>query len=385
LPISVKLGKVVKKRTAVVKIGSSVVAEIDGGLRRAVISRICSEIAAITVTADAQSERWRFAIVTSGAVAMGRELIQKRGRRIDVLQALSAVGQGEVFREFSQRMAGWDIRTAQILLTFLETSERENREAATRTLKRLLQWDVVPVINENDTVTTDALTFGDNDYLAAQVATMLSADRLLLLTNADGVFTADPRLDPEAELISEIQDPDDALERYEIGDRASPLGSGGMRSKVRAAQLAARGGVPAVICNGDERNIIASAIAGEAVGTRIGGQAVPDSWTQSRKFWLEHGKPSSGRIVIDPGAEQALRKKKSSLLPVGVIEVRGDFDVGDAVEVATDDERVIGKGLTEFSSNDLRRICRLQTAAVRELIPDAPSEAINRDWLILVA
>jgi glutamate 5-kinase len=372
-----------KKRIVVIKIGSSVIAEPDGGLRRAVVSRICGEIANATVPADDTDERWQFALVTSGAVAMGREMIKQRGRRVDVLQALSAIGQGELFREFSERLASWELKSAQILLTFLETSERENREAATRTLKRLLTWDVIPVINENDTVTTDALTFGDNDYLAAQVATMLSADLLLLLTDADGVFTADPRLDPEARLIPLIDDPDDALGRYKIGDKTSPLGSGGMKSKVRAAQLAARGGVRATICNGGRADVVAKAIAGGEVGTQVSSREVPRSWTQSRKFWLEHGKPASGRIVVDPGAERALLKKGASLLPVGVIGVEGEFEVGDAVEVVSQDSRVIGKGLSEFSSKDLRRICRMQTAAVRELIPDAPGEAISRDWLIV--
>jgi glutamate 5-kinase len=368
------------KRVAVVKIGSSVIADPHGGLRREVLARICEEVVA------ARAQDWQLALVTSGAVAMGRELIGRQGRqaRVDVLQALSAVGQGGLFREFSQRLAEGEIKSAQILLTFLETSERENREAATRTLKRLLLWDVVPVINENDTVTTDALTFGDNDYLAAQVATMLEADRLVLLTDADGVFTADPRRDPEAELVSQIEDPEEALARYEIGENTSALGSGGMRSKVRAAQLAARGGVSAVIGNGSRPETITRALAGERVGTQVASREVPGSWAQSRKFWLEHGKPARGRLVIDKGAERALTHNQASLLPVGIVEVEGDFNAGDAVEVVGEEGRVVGKGLSAFSSSDLRRVRRLQTSEVRDVIPDAPDEAINRDSLVLV-
>ena len=368
------------KRRAVIKIGSSVLAEPHGGLRRAVLSRICREVAA------AQTGGWRLVLVMSGAVARGREVVKRQGRqgRVDVLQALSAIGQGKLFQEVDSRLARRKIQTAQILLTFLEASERENREAATRTMQRLLAWDVVPVINENDTVTTDALTFGDNDYLAAQVATMIEAERLLLLTDAEGVFTADPRTDPSATLVPEIDDPDEALRRYDIGVSTSALGSGGMRSKLRAAELAARGGVPTVICNGARAGVIPRALAGEPVGTRVTAQPVRGSWGRSRKFWLEHGKPAAGKVVVDPGAERALTRRNASLLPVGIESVQGKFAVGDAVEVVAADGRVIGKGLSEFTSDELRRVCGLQTAAVRELMPDAPDEAINRDYLIVL-
>ncbi len=325
-------------------------------------------------------------LVTSGAVARGREVVSRHGRqgRLDVLQALSAIGQGKLFQEIDQRLAGWEITTAQILLTFLEASERENREAATRTLKRLLEWDVIPVINENDTVTTDALTFGDNDYLAAQIATMLDVERMVLLTDAEGVFTADPDLDPSARLLSSIGDPDEAMERYAIGDSTSALGSGGMRSKLRAAQLAARGGVTTVICSGNTPGNILRALAGEQVGTTVIKQEVPESWSQSRKFWLEHGKPARGRILIDRGAARALTDGGASLLPVGISGAEGAFKAGDAVEIVDLEGLPIGKGLSNFSSDEILRICGMRTAEVQRLMPSAPDEAISRDWLILV-
>jgi glutamate 5-kinase len=342
------------------------------------LSQICSDVAL------AKADGWQLILVMSGAVARGREVIKRQGRhgRIEVLQALSAIGQGKLFQEVDERLAGWEVVTAQILLTFLEASERENREAATLTLQRLLEWGVVPVINENDTVTTDALTFGDNDYLAAQVATMLGAERLLLLTDADGVFTSDPRIDSEATLVPEIDDPDEALRIYSIGS-ASALGTGGMTSKLRAAQLASQGGVTTIICNGRRAGTIAGGLNDTGVGTRVTAKAVPESWSRSRKFWLEHGKPTVGRIIIDEGAERALRRMSASLLPVGIESAEGAFAAGDAVDIATVDGRLVGKGLSSFSATELRQVCRLQTAAVRERIPDAPDEAINRDSMII--
>jgi glutamate 5-kinase len=370
----------VSKQLAVLKVGSSVLAEPDGGLRRATLSRICSEVA------TARQGGWQLVLVTSGAVARGREVVKRHERqaRLEVLQALSAIGQGKLFQEIDERLSGWEITTAQILLTFLEASERENREAATRTLKRLIQWDVIPVINENDTVTTDALTFGDNDYLAAQIATMLDAERMLLLTDADGVFTADPRVNADARLLSHVDDPDDVLARYSIGDSTSPLGSGGMKSKLRAAQLAARGGVTTVICNGRTQGTIVRALAGDQVGTTVLKREVPDSWSQSRKFWLEHGKPTQGYVVVDRGAARALTKKGASLLPVGISDIGGTFLAGDAVDIIDDAGLVIGKGLSNFSALEILRVRGLQTTAIQNLMPNAPAEAINRDSMIVL-
>jgi glutamate 5-kinase len=370
----------VSKQLAVVKIGSSVLADPDGGLRRPALTQICEDVASVWESG------WRIVLVTSGAVARGREVMGRGSSqvRLDVLQALSAIGQGKLFREFDEQLARREIKTAQILLTFLEASERENRAAATLTLQRLLDWDVVPVINENDTVTADALTFGDNDYLAAQIATMLDAERMLLLTDADGVFTSDPRVDAGAEPIDHIDDPDDALARYSIGDSTSPLGSGGMKSKLRAAQLAARGGVATVICNGNVAGVIARVLAGEPVGTSVAKHEVPHSWSQSRKFWLEHGKPARGRVLIDEGAVRALSERGASLLPVGIQGVEGSFGPGDAVDIVSADGESIGKGLSNFSAAEILQIRGLQTRAVQELMPDAPEEAIGRDSLIVL-
>jgi glutamate 5-kinase len=257
-------------------------------------------------------------------------------------------------------------------------SARSHYLNARQTLSKLLEWGVMPVINENDTTATDEITFGDNDFLAAQVAILLGASELLLLTDMDGLFTADPRMDPAAELVADVRD-FRAVEQLEIGMSKSPLGSGGMRSKVVAADMATAAGIPAVILNGTRPGTVLRAVAGEAEGTRFHPQAQRMS---SFKLWLKYAKPSHGRLVVDAGAERALRERGTSLLPVGVVDVQGEFKAGDAVEVAADG-RLIGKGIVNYSAAELRSIKGLKTDDVRERMPRAAEEAVHRDYFVL--
>jgi glutamate 5-kinase len=268
-----------------------------------------------------------------------------------------------------------------VLLTFFDMSARTHYLNARQTLRRLLDWRVVPVINENDTTTTDEISFGDNDFLAAQVAVLLGAEVLVLLTDTDGLYTADPRRDPGARLVEEVTDYG-ALSELQIGHRGSPIGSGGMRSKVVAAEMATAAGIPAVICNGTRPGAIARAVAGEDEGTRFPPQPVRVS---SFKLWLKYAKPALGRVTVDAGAARALREGGTSLLPVGVVEVSGEFDAGDAVEVvaAGDGDAAIGKGISNYSAAELRRIKGLKSAQVRELLPQATEEAVHRDYFVL--
>jgi glutamate 5-kinase len=302
-----------------------------------------------------------------------------RPTAMDELQAASAVGQGKLYRTYDELLASHGVESAQVLLTFFDMSARSHYLNARQTLRKLLEWRVVPVINENDTTTTDEISFGDNDFLAAQVAVLLGASVLLLLTDIDGLFTADPRIDPSAVLIDEVQEVEQ-LEALEIGMSTSPLGSGGMRSKVVAAEMATAAGIPATILNGTRPGAIAAACAGEPVGTRFG---VPDRRrVSSFKLWLKYAKPSHGRVVVDAGAERALRERGTSLLPVGVVEVEGHFQPGDAVEVATDG-RSIGKGIVNFSASELRSVKGLKTEEVRARLPRAAEEAVHRDYFVL--
>jgi glutamate 5-kinase len=358
----------------VIKLGSSIVADDRGEVREDVLEQVCDQ------TAELYREGRRIVLVTSGAVARGMNLMKlpMRPTGMQGLQAASAVGQGKLYRVYDELLAARALPSAQVLLTFLDMNARSHYLNARQTLRQLIEWGVVPVINENDTTATDEITFGDNDFLAAQVAILLGADELLLLTDQDGLFTADPRLDRSARLIDEVRDFGE-LEHLQIGMSKSPLGSGGMRSKVVAAEMATAAGIPAVIINGTRPGTALRAVAGEPEGTRFHPQAQRVS---SFKLWLKYAKASHGRLVVDAGAERALRERGTSLLPVGVVDVHGEFKAGDAVEVVTDGH-VIGKGIVNYSADELRSIKGLKTDAVREQMPRAAEEAVHRDYFVL--
>jgi glutamate 5-kinase len=361
--------------TLVVKLGSSIVAADDGSLRTDVLDSVCAQVAAL------EREGERVAMVTSGAIARGMRLMDLpvRPRAMDELQAASAVGQGDLFRAYESRLAEHGTRAAQVLLTAADIAARTNYLNARQTLRRLIEWGVVPVVNENDTTATDEITFGDNDFLAAQVAILLEARLLVLLTNTDGLYTADPSLDHEAERIEQVSDFSE-LAGLAIGERTSAFGSGGMRSKVAAAEMASEAGIPATICDGTSSETLVAAVAGDSIGTRFAPQAGKAS---SFKLWLKYAKPARGRVMVDDGAARVLREKGSSLLPVGITDIEGEFEVGDAVEVATNGS-VIGKGIVDFSAVELVRVRGMKSQQVRELLPHAADEVIHRDRFVLV-
>jgi glutamate 5-kinase len=361
--------------TLVVKLGSSIVAADDGELRTDVLDSVCEQVSALERGGE------RVVMVTSGAIARGMRLLglARRPKAMDELQAASAVGQGDLFRAYESRLAGHGTRAAQVLLTAGDIAARTNYLNARQTLLRLVQWGVVPVVNENDTTATDEISFGDNDFLAAQVALLLDARLLVLLTNVDGLHGADPGLDPGAELIAAVAD-FSQLAALEIGDRTSAFGSGGMRSKVAAAEMASEAGIPAVICNGTKPGTLSAAAGNGETGTRFAPQGGKAS---SFKLWLKYAKPARGRLLVDDGAARVLREQGSSLLPVGIVGVEGDFDAGDAVEVAAG-SRTIGKGVSDYSSHEVSQILGMKSDAVRELLPHAADEVIHRDRFVLV-
>ena len=359
----------------VVKLGSSIVAEDSGALRAGVLARVCAQVAGRHAAGD------DLVIVTSGAIARGMQVMALgvRPAAIQDLQAASAVGQAKLYRVYDELLMEHGIVSAQVLLTFFDMSARTHYLNARQTLRRLLDWRVVPVINENDTTTTDEISFGDNDFLAAQVAILIAADRLVLLTDTDGLYTADPRTDPTAELVREVTD-FEGLTALDIGHSTSPLGSGGMRSKVVAAEMATAAGIPAVICSGLDEDALATVLAGGEAGTRFAAQKARYS---SFKLWLRYAKPSHGTVVVDAGAARALREGGTSLLPVGITEVRGGFDAGDAVHVS-EGQTVIGKGICNYSAAELRRVMGMKSAQVHEILPRATDEAVHRDYFVLV-
>ncbi len=360
--------------TVVIKLGSSIVCDDAGHPRREVLEEVCEQAATLHGAGK------DVVIVTSGAIARGMGVmgLGMRPRAIDELQAASAVGQGQLYRVYDELLTAQGVPTAQVLLTFFDISARTHYLNARQTLQRLLDWRVVPVINENDTTTTDEISFGDNDFLAAQVAILLGAELLVLLTSTDGLFTADPRLDPSARIVPLVED-FEQLRTLDIRQTTSTLGSGGMRSKVVAAEMATAAGIPAVVANGRTPGIIAAAAAGEPVGTRFPAREASYS---SFKLWLKYAKPSHGELEVDAGAARALREGGTSLLPVGIVGVSGQFDVGDAVLVLHDGAQV-GKGIVNLGARELSRVAGLKSAQARELLPRASEEAIHRDYFVL--
>jgi glutamate 5-kinase len=297
------------------------------------------------------------------------------------------MGQGKLYQVYDELLRARGVPTAQVLLTFFDMSARTHYINARHTLSRLLQWRVVPIINENDTTATDEISFGNNDFLAAQVAILLGAELLVLLTDAEGVFTADPRAHPEAELVQEVSDAarpgpasaSELLDGFDIGHEPSPLGSGGMRSKVVAAEMGTAAGIPAVIASGLVPGTLLAAAGGEPVGTRF---EAHEGRYSSFKLWLRYAKPARGRVLVDAGAARALREGGTSLLPVGIVDVAGEFEAGDAVEVAHDGA-VVGKGISNYSAGELRQVRGLKSSAVRDLLPRASEEAVHRDYFVL--
>jgi glutamate 5-kinase len=360
--------------TVVAKLGSSIVAEDDGTLRSVVLDSVCAQVAELHHGGE------NVVLVTSGAIARGMRLLEldRRPGAIDEMQAASAVGQGSLFRAYEERLGSQQVHAAQVLLTSFDMSARMHYLNARQTVRRLLDWRVVPVVNENDTTATDEITFGDNDFLSAQVAILLEARLLVLLTDTRGLHTSDPRASSRAELVEEVKSFEE-LGRYEIGGGTSAFGSGGMRSKVAAAEMASAAGIPVVVCDGTQPGSFLAAARGERIGTRF--MAHPQR-TPSFKLWLRYAKPSRGRVVVDDGAARVLRERGSSLLPVGITGVEGEFAAGDAVEVVCDGE-VVGKGIVNYSATELGRIKGMKSAEVLERMPNASEEAVHRDYFVL--
>ena len=303
-----------------------------------------------------------------------------RPAEIAELQAASAMGQGRLYRTYDDLLREQGIATAQILLTFFDMSARTHYLNARRTLQTLLGWRVVPVINENDTTTTDEISFGDNDFLAAQVAVLLGAELLLLLTDTDGLYTANPRVDPGAKLVEEVADPTQ-LGGLAIGHErlAARLGRDALEG--RRGGDGDRRGDP----DGDRVRPASRACwrwrgRASATGTRFAPQAVRHS---SFKLWLKYAKPSHGTLTVDAGAARALRDGGTSLLPVGIVDVAGEFDAGDAVEVREAGAAGIGKGIVNYSAPELRSVMGMKSAQVRERMPRATDEAVHRDYFVL--
>jgi glutamate 5-kinase len=354
----------------VVKIGSSSLVDDSGHRQVGLLGQLVDDIAA------AMSDGHHVVVVSSGAIATGLGILGRDRRPTDLpaLQAASAVGQGALFATWSSLFELRGVRAAQVLLTMHDAAHRSSWINARGTLEQLLDWRVVPVVNENDTTATDEITFGDNDALAAQVAVALDADLLVLLTDTDGLYTEHPD-SPDATLIEQVDD-HSLLHRVDTASSGSHWGSGGMRSKVIAAEMAGSGGVVTCIARAAEPGIVRRVIAGDRIGTRIAAHIRQGS---AFKLWLRHAKPSVGTIHVDAGAYAAIVERGASLLPVGIVAVDGDFHVGDAVDVAGPSGEPFAKGIVEHSGSELTRLIKRRDAARGAL------ETIHRDQLVLLA
>jgi glutamate 5-kinase len=364
-------------RRVVVKIGSSLLTNAGAGLDRGAIADWAKQIAQL------RSRGIEVLVVSSGAIAEGMKRLgwTKRPHAVNELQAAAAVGQMGLVQMWESCFSELGLHTAQVLLTHEDLGDRRRYLNARTTLKSLLGFGVVPIINENDTVVVDEIRFGDNDTLGALVTNLIEADALVILTDQKGLFSADPRKSPNAQLVSRAQAGDAAIEAM-AGGAGSALGSGGMLTKVLAAKRAARSGAHTVIAWGREPEVLLKLFAGEAIGTLLTAGTAP---VAARKQWLaDHLKPS-GRITLDAGAVKALVSDGKSLLAIGATAVDGHFERGEVVSVAGPDGREIARGLVNYGAAETARILRKPTSEIEAVLGYvAEPELIHRDNLVVL-
>ncbi len=360
--------------TAVVKVGSSSLTLPDGGVDAQAIGQICSQVADMVMAGNV------VVVVTSGAIAAGWAALGGGTRPADLatLQAVSAIGQHRLMRVYDDSLARAGLHVGQVLLASIDFADRRQYLQARQTLGRLLELGVVPVVNENDATSDDEIRFGDNDRLAALVAQMVAADVLVLLTDAPGLLSVDPKLSSTGTLIEEVVEIDHRIEAV-AGGAGSEAGSGGMASKLAAAKIASWSGIRTVIADAARPGVISAALSGEAgVGTvvRPRGSRLPQ-----RKLWIAFAIGAAGTVVVDEGARSALVGADASLLPAGVLEVHGDFDAGEAVEIAGPDGIVFAKGLARSSSERVAAWAGQRTDAIPA---GSPVEVVHRDDLVVL-
>lgn len=364
-------------RRIVVKVGSALVTNEGRGVDIEAIERWAHQIAELRAMGR------EVVLVSSGAIVEGMKRLgwTTRPSRVCELQAAAAVGQMGLVQAYEEHFAAHGIGTAQILLTHANLADREQYLNARMTLIELLSLGIVPVINENDTVVTEEIKVGDNDTLGALVTNLVEADVLVILTDQKGLYTADPRSNPDAEFVAEATAGDPKLEKM-AGGAASQLSKGGMITKILAAKRAARSGAGTIIASGREENVLVRLAEGEMIGTHL---KPASSVLHARKQWIADNLRSAGRLVLDPGAVRALRESHTSLLPVGVKAVEGDFVRGEIVVCVDEEGHEVARGLVSYASDDARRICRAHTEDISRILGacDAP-EMIHRDNLVML-
>lgn len=361
----------------VIKIGSSSLTSKAGGLDKVSVKRFVNEVSSLI------KRGMEVIIVTSGAIAAGLENlnIKKKPEDITLLQAAASIGQVELMRLYSNLFLTSGLKIGQILLTHEDTTRREQYLNIKNTIKNLIGLNIVPVINENDSVAVDEIKFGDNDQLAALVAILAESDILIILTDIDGMYDKNPRIYSDAKLISYIDKINEDIEKA-AGGIGSTYGIGGMESKIKAAKICSFSGIKTIIANSRRKNILNKIIAGEDVGTFFAPQTVKK--VKSIKKWIAFGMKTKGGIVIDRGAEEAVLNKGKSILAVGVVKVDGKFNKGDTLKVFSLDSKLIAKGISNFSSEDIEKIKgKNRDKILSEFDTSMCSEVIHRDCLVV--
>lgn len=354
-------------KTLVIKIGTSTLVR-GGAIDEEYIADVARQIA------EMQNENWRAVIVSSGAIRAGLDLIGRdRASRLPEKQAAAAIGQSLLMRAYRRAFNAQSTHVAQLLLTRADLSDRRRFLNARHTFAQLFKWGVVPIVNENDTVATEEIRFGDNDTLAALTAFVAEADGVLLLSDVDGFY-----LPGEKKPLARVNRIDEVIEAA-AGGAGSTAGTGGMKSKIEAARIATQAGIELVIARGREENIVLRVARGEAIGTRF----LPQSNLKARKRWIAYGRHAQGTLLLNERARVALIEKGSSLLPVGIERIEGEFESGALVAVG-DARGEFARGLSNFSSSDLRLIAGKHSSQIGQVLGHADFlEAIHRDNLII--
>lgn len=366
-----------RARRIVIKVGSSTLTSQSGGVDREFVGSLVGQVSELIATGH------EVVIVSSGAISAGVERLGLAERPSDMpgLQAAASVGQVALIEVYAELLARDGHVAGQVLLTRHDTGHRESFLHARDTFERLLSLGAVPVVNENDTVAVDEIRFGDNDTLAALVATMICADLVVLLSDIEGLYDADPRVSSEAKLLANVDELTDDLVAA-AGGTGSEVGSGGMATKIDAAKVLMKAGIPMVICDGRRKGVVVDAAEGRAVGTVFNGG---EGSIGARKLWIALGSRPAGEIVIDDGACHALRVNNTSLLPAGVVGVEGRFEAGDPIALVDTTGALIARGLAEISSEELGRVKGMKSSEIEQLIPRVlGTVVVHRDRLVVL-
>jgi glutamate 5-kinase len=361
----------------VVKVGTSTLTHETGKLNLNRIDKLIREIA------DLKNQGKEMILVSSGAIAagLGKLGLDKKPDSIPEKQAVAAIGQGVLMHIYEKLFAEYGQVMGQVLLTKENSGQHHQYIHSRNSLLAQLAMGAVPVINENDAVAVDEIKIGDNDNLSAMVATLVDADALIILSDIEGLYTANPATHPEAELISEIPEITPQVESI-AGGAGSKLGTGGMMTKIQAAQIAMSAGVTMVIASGSREGVLREVLTGQNIGTVFPAR---ESHLRVRKSWLAFGKRLAGEIVVDAGCATAMRDKGSSLLPAGVVACAGDFAAGSTVRVLTETQQEIARGIVNFDMSTLSRVMGHKSEEITRLVGEnVPEEVIHRDNMVLM-